>query len=48
VYKRYLTAMQLADELHGDSLLEGTWFVAARVRWPSGCSPSGPAGVTRR
>jgi len=33
VYKRYLTAGQLADELGGEPLLEGTWFVAARVSW---------------
>lgn len=33
VYKRYLTGRQLADELGGEVLLHGTWFVAARVRW---------------
>lgn len=32
VYKRYLTAGQLAHELGGDRLFQGTWFVAARVR----------------
>jgi demethylmenaquinone methyltransferase/2-methoxy-6-polyprenyl-1,4-benzoquinol methylase len=30
VYKRYLRAGQLADELGGQPLLDGTWFVAAR------------------
>lgn len=33
VYKRYLSGRQLADELGGEVLLDGTWFVAARVRW---------------
>ncbi|HXS61912.1 MAG TPA: methyltransferase domain-containing protein [Streptosporangiaceae bacterium] len=33
VYKRYLTAGQLAAELGGEPLLDGTWFVAARVCW---------------
>jgi SAM-dependent methyltransferase len=33
VYKRYLTGPQLADELGGQALFGGTWFVAARVRW---------------
>jgi len=32
VYKRYLTGPQLADELGGEVLLDGTWFVAARAR----------------
>lgn len=36
VYKRYLTGPQLADELHGEVLLNGNWFVAART-------PSTPA-----
>jgi ubiquinone/menaquinone biosynthesis C-methylase UbiE len=31
VYKRYLTGRQLADEIGGDVLLEGDWFVAART-----------------
>jgi len=36
VYKRYLTGQQLADELDGEVLLDGTWFVAARrSRWPT-------------
>lgn len=30
VYKRYLTGKQLAEELDGELLLDGTWFVAAR------------------
>lgn len=33
VYKRYLTGPQLADELGGQALFDGTWFVAAQVRW---------------
>jgi demethylmenaquinone methyltransferase/2-methoxy-6-polyprenyl-1,4-benzoquinol methylase len=33
VFKRYLTCGQLADELHGEPLFAGTWFVAARVSW---------------
>jgi len=33
VYKRYLSADQLADELGGTPLLAGRWFVAARVSW---------------
>lgn len=31
VYKRYLTGRQLADEIGGDVLLDGDWFVAART-----------------
>jgi len=34
VFKRYLGAGELADELGGVVLLDGTWFVAARVSWP--------------
>ena len=34
VFKRYLAAGELADELGGVVLLDGTWFVAARVSWP--------------
>ncbi|MEZ0367219.1 class I SAM-dependent methyltransferase [Mycobacterium sp. pUA109] len=33
VYKRYLTGPQLADELGGQVLFDGTWFVAAQARW---------------
>ena len=33
VYKRYLAGPQLAHEIAGEVLLEGAWFVAARVRW---------------
>ncbi len=33
VYKRYLTAGQLADEIGGEVVLGGSWFVAARRRW---------------
>jgi ubiquinone/menaquinone biosynthesis C-methylase UbiE len=31
VFKRYLTAAQLAAEIGGEPLLDGDWFVAARV-----------------
>jgi demethylmenaquinone methyltransferase/2-methoxy-6-polyprenyl-1,4-benzoquinol methylase len=31
VFKRYLTAAQLAAEIGGEVLLEGRWFVAARA-----------------
>jgi SAM-dependent methyltransferase len=34
VYKRYLTGPQLADELGGEVLLDGEWFVAARAGRP--------------
>ena len=33
VYKRYLSGKQLAGEIGGDMLLDGKWFVAARVVW---------------
>jgi ubiquinone/menaquinone biosynthesis C-methylase UbiE len=33
VYKRHFTAGQLASELGGQTLLDGAWFVAARVTW---------------
>lgn len=33
VYKRYLSAAQLARELGGEAVLDGAWFVAARVTW---------------
>lgn len=33
VYKRYLTAAGLADELGGEPILDGHWFVGASVRW---------------
>ncbi len=33
VYKRYLTSGQLADEIGGEAVLDGRWFVAARRRW---------------
>lgn len=36
VYKRYLTGAQLADEIDGQVLLDGTWFVAARAVRPPG------------
>lgn len=32
VFKRYLTAQQLADEIDGEVLLDGSWFVVARTR----------------
>lgn len=31
VYKRYLSAEQLAGEINGEPLLDGPWFVAARA-----------------
>jgi hypothetical protein len=34
IYKRYLTAAQLADEIGGEVKLDGTWFVAARRSRP--------------
>lgn len=33
VFKRYLTANQLADEIGGEPLLSGDWFVAAQASW---------------
>ena len=33
VYKRYLSGAQLAEEIHGEVLMDGTWFVVARVLW---------------
>jgi demethylmenaquinone methyltransferase/2-methoxy-6-polyprenyl-1,4-benzoquinol methylase len=33
IYKRYLTAAQLAEELGGEILFEGRSFVAARATW---------------
>ena len=33
VYKRYLSGQQLAQEIGGEVLLAGTWFVVARTRW---------------
>ncbi|QVQ52587.1 class I SAM-dependent methyltransferase [Spiractinospora alimapuensis] len=33
VYKRYLTAHQLATEIHGDARMDGAWFVVAHARW---------------
>ncbi len=40
VYKRYLSADQLALELDGAPLFDGRWFAAARVSWSerAGCS----------
>lgn len=35
VYKRYLRAQQLADEISGQVLQDGAWFVAARTSWAS-------------
>lgn len=32
VYKRYLSGQQLCDEVGGELLLDGDWFVAARSR----------------
>jgi hypothetical protein len=33
VFKRYLPAEQLVEEIGGQALLEGRWFVAARATW---------------
>jgi ubiquinone/menaquinone biosynthesis C-methylase UbiE len=33
VYKRYLSGDQLSQEIGGQTLLDGQWFVAARVSW---------------
>ncbi len=33
VYKRYLTGDQLAEEIGGQKLLNGRWFVGARACW---------------
>jgi ubiquinone/menaquinone biosynthesis C-methylase UbiE len=33
VYKRYFAPGQLVDELGGEPLFEGSWFVAARITW---------------
>lgn len=33
VYKRYLTAQQLAEEISGEVHMDGTWFVAAHTSW---------------
>lgn len=42
VYKRYLTGQQLADELDGEVLLDGTWFVAARASGSARLRPATP------
>jgi demethylmenaquinone methyltransferase/2-methoxy-6-polyprenyl-1,4-benzoquinol methylase len=33
VYKRFLTPRQLAEELGGETLFAGRWFVSARVQF---------------
>lgn len=33
VYKRYLSGHQLAQEIGGETMLDGHWFVAARRSW---------------
>jgi ubiquinone/menaquinone biosynthesis C-methylase UbiE len=33
VYKRYLSGDQLSEEIGGQTLLDGRWFVAAKVSW---------------
>jgi ubiquinone/menaquinone biosynthesis C-methylase UbiE len=33
VYKRYLSGAELAGEIDGEVLMDGTWFVVARVSW---------------
>ena len=34
IYKRYFTVDQLADEIEGEALMAGEWFVAARTSLP--------------
>lgn len=34
IYKRYFTAQQLANEIDGEILMAGKWFVAARASLP--------------
>ncbi len=34
IYKRYFAAEQLADEIYGETLMDGTWFLAARASLP--------------
>jgi ubiquinone/menaquinone biosynthesis C-methylase UbiE len=33
VYKRYLSGALLAEEIDGEVLMDGTWFVVSRVSW---------------
>ena len=33
VYKRYLSGTELAEEIEGEVLMDGAWFVVARVLW---------------
>jgi ubiquinone/menaquinone biosynthesis C-methylase UbiE len=33
VYKRYLSGDELSEEIGGQTLLDGQWFVAAKVSW---------------
>ncbi len=40
VFKRDLTAAQLAGEIGGAPLLDGTWFVAARAAYPPASTTS--------
>ena len=35
IYKRYFTADQLADEIDGEAVMAGEWFVAARASLPA-------------
>jgi len=43
VHKRHLTGQQLADELDGEVLLDGTWFAAARASGPAAHRPATPS-----
>ena len=49
IYKRYLTAAQLAHEIGGEKLFDGRWFVAARTLWLAGArrthSPTAPGAT---
>jgi demethylmenaquinone methyltransferase/2-methoxy-6-polyprenyl-1,4-benzoquinol methylase len=41
VYKRYLTGTELAEEINGEVLMDGTWFVVARVTWADHLASAG-------
>ena len=44
VFKRFFTGPQLAEEIGGEVLLEGSWFVAARAGSGGIDRRDGPAG----
>jgi SAM-dependent methyltransferase len=45
VFKRFLTAAGLAEEIGGVPLLDGTWFVAARAVQPGGRPAASPSSA---